>query len=214
MRPRFITFEGLDGSGKSTHLLRAERWLHEQGVECRLTHEPGGTAIGERIRQIFLDKEVGTMDGELELLLVFASRRRHLTEVIEDELAAGRHVLCDRFTDSSYAYQGAGRGLPLELIDRVDELATGRRRPDRTLLFDLAPELAHERGRDRREMPGGGDADRLDLEDLEFYGRVREGFLERAALDPERFVIIRSDRPIEETSRSVREALADLIPSA
>lgn len=213
MRPRFITFEGLDGSGKSTHLARAEEWLRERGVECRVTHEPGGTAIGERIRQIFLDKEVGTMDGELELLLVFASRRRHLTEVIDAELAAGRHVLCDRFTDSSYAYQGAGRGLPMELIDRVDELATGCRRPDRTLLFDVAPEVALERGRNRREMAGGDGADRLDLEDLEFYERVREGFLERAAQDPERFIVIRSERAIEETSRSVREALADLVPA-
>ena len=212
MRPRFITFEGLDGSGKSTHLARAEEWLRERGVECRVTHEPGGTAIGERIRQIFLDKEVGTMDGELELLLVFASRRRHLTEVIEPELVAGRHVLCDRFTDSTYAYQGAGRGLRLELIDRVDELTTGCRRPDRTLLFDVAAEVAHERGRDRRELPGGAGADRLDLEDLEFYERVREGFLQRALLDQERFIVIRSDRAIEETSASVLEALADLAP--
>ena len=153
------------------------------------------------------------MDGELELLLVFASRRRHVTEVIDVELEAGRHVLCDRFTDSSYAYQGAGRGLPLELIDRVDELATGRRRPDRTLFFDVPAGVARERGRDRREMPGGAGADRLDLEDLEFYERVRDGFLERVTRDPERFIVIRSDRPIDETSRRVREALADLVPA-
>ena len=213
MRPLFVTFEGLDGSGKSTHLARAVGWLREEGVSCVLTHEPGGTVIGERIRDLLLDRDLGTMDGVLELLLMFASRRRHLTEVIEPALAEGRHVLCDRFSDSSYAYQGGGRGLEKDVIDRVDELATGRRRPDLTLLFDVSVEIAQERGRRRREKPGGGGADRLDLETLAFYERVRHGFLERAAEDPDRFVVIDSESPIDETSASVREALAELASS-
>lgn len=211
MRGRFITFEGLDGSGKSTHLERARRWLNEEGVACVVTHEPGGTPIGERIRSIFLDEEVGELDGVLELLMVFASRRRHLTEVIEPALGSATHVLCDRFTDSSFAYQGAGRGLSEETIEEVDEIATGRRVPDLTLLFDVTAEVAFDRGRSRREAPGGSGTDRLDQEDLAFYGRVREGFLRRAAADPDRFVVIDSEGPIEETSAAVRAALGDLV---
>ena len=216
----FITFEGLDGSGKSTHLKLATAWLADNEVECTVTHEPGGTLIGEKIRRIFLDDVAGPedpaapegpMDGVVELLLVFASRRRHLTEVIEPSLEAGRHVVCDRFTDSSYAYQGAGRGLDLQTIDRIDEVATGRRVPDRTLLFDISAEVACDRGSRRRRKTGREAPDRLDLESLAFFERVRRGFLQRAADAPERFVVISSEGPIDETSVAVRAALSDLV---
>ena len=208
----FVTFEGLDGSGKSTHLRRAAAWLAEQGVSCEVTHEPGGTPLGDAVRRVFLDPRWGRVDGTVELLLVFASRRQHLLEVVEPALAAGRTVLCDRFTDSTRAYQGYGRGVPLPLVERVDELATGGRRPDRTLLFDLDPAAARERGhspsRQRR-----GDVDRLDAEDLAFYARVRSGFLALAAAEPERFVVIDSAGEADATFALVQQALQDLVPA-
>jgi dTMP kinase len=205
-RPLFITFEGLDGSGKSSHLRRASAWLEERRVPHIVTHEPGGTPLGDALRAVFLDTRWGTMDGTVELLLVFASRRQHLLEVIEPALAAGQHVLCDRFTDSTRAYQGYGRGVPLSLIDQVDRVATGGRTPDRTLLFDLAPNEARARGHSpsRRER---GAVDRLDGEDLAFYERVCRGFVELARAEPERFGTVDSTRSVDETQQRVRAEL-------
>ena len=210
VKPRFITFEGLDGSGKSTHLARVARALAARGVAHVATHEPGGTPLGDAVRRVFLDRRWGEMDGRVELLLVFASRRQHLLETIEPALARGEVVLCDRFTDSTVAYQGHGRGVDLAMIDRLDEVATGRRRPDRTLLFDLPAEAARERG-DSPDRRGRGDVDRLDAEDLAFYRRVRDGFLAAAAAEPERFRVIDSSGPPEATAARVRAALADLL---
>jgi dTMP kinase len=210
---RFITFEGLDGSGKSTHLQAVAAALAHRRVPHVVTHEPGGTPLADAVRRIFLDPRWGEVDGGVELLLVFASRRQHLIERIEPALAAGAVVLCDRFTDSTYAYQGHGRGVPLDLIDRVDELATGRRRPDRTLLFDLPAAEARRRGHSPARR-GRGAADRLDSECLDFYERVRRGFLTRAAEAPERFRRIDSSGSREETAAQVRAALADLLDGA
>ena len=211
MPPRFITFEGLDGSGKSTHAARLARQLEASGLPFELTHEPGGTTLGEGIRRLFLEAGEHPLDGGVEVLLVFASRRQHLAEVIEPALAAGRHVLCDRFTDSTFAYQGFGRGIALDLIERVDEIATGRRRPDRTILFDLEPAEAHQRSQSKRRRRKGA-VNRLDREDIEFYRRVRRGYLERARLEPDRFRVIHSGAGAEETARQVVSALADLLP--
>ena len=208
--PYFVTFEGLDGSGKTTHLRRVAERLAERGVLVRVTHEPGGTPLGEALRRVFLDHRWGAMDGRVELLLVFASRRQHLAEVIDPALAAGEHVLCDRFTDSTRAYQGAGRGVERLLVDQVDRVATGGRSPDRTLLFDLPAELARERGSGRRVKQA--EADRLDAEELAFYRRVREGFLGLARAEPERFRVVDSAGPKEETEAQVARALADLFP--
>jgi len=212
MAPLFITFEGLDGSGKSTHLRRASAWLEERGVPHLVTHEPGGTPLGDALRAVFLDPKWGTIDGVVELLLVFASRRQHLLEVIEPALRQGRHVLCDRFTDSTRAYQGYGRGVPLAVIDQVDRLATGGRRPDRTLLFDLPAEAARSRGHSLSRQERGA-ADRLDAEALEFYERVRRGFLEMSGGDP-RFRVIPSAGSVKGTETRVRRALADLLEEA
>lgn len=206
-RPRFITFEGLDGSGKSTHLRRAAAWLEERGIPCLVTHEPGGTPLGDALRSVFLDRRWGAMDGTVELLLVFASRRQHLLEVIEPALAAGRHVLCDRFTDSTRAYQGYGRGVALPVIEQVDLVATGGRAPDHTLLFDLPEEAARARGHSPSRQ-SRGDVDRLDVEELAFYGRVRQGFLALAAGEPERFRIVDSSGSSERTQEQVRDHLA------
>ena len=206
-RPLFITFEGLDGSGKSTHLRRASAWLEERSVPHVVTHEQGGTPLGDALRAIFLDSRWGAMDGTVELLLVFASRRQHLIEVIEPALAAGRHVLCDRFTDSTRAYQGYGRGVPLHLIEQVDRVATGGRSPDRTLLFDLSAEEARARGHSPTRR-GRGTADRLDAEELAFYERVHRGFLDLARAEPERFRTLDSSGSSEATQERVRAELA------
>jgi dTMP kinase len=202
MTPRFITFEGLDGSGKSTQLERAAEHLASLGVPHLVTHEPGGTELGERLRAAFLDPKRETMDGLVEALVVFASRRQHLLEVIEPALASGRHVLCDRFTDSTRAYQGAGRGLPAETIRALDGLATGEREPDLTLLFDLPAELARSRGQgdDRLEA---GKVDRLDQEELGFYERVRHGYLEVARQAPERVRVIDATLDVERIQKDV-----------
>jgi dTMP kinase len=206
----FITFEGLDGSGKSTHLRRAAGWLAERGAACEITHEPGGTPLGDELRRVFLDRRWGALDGTVELLVVFASRRQHLLEVIEPALAEGRHVLCDRFTDSTHAYQGAGRGVPRERIDDVDRIATGGRTPDRTLLFDLPAESARLRGHSQSRRDAGR-IDRLDAEELEFYQRVREGFLARAREEPRRFRVIDSSGSLQATEAQVRQALEDVL---
>jgi len=211
MPPRFITFEGLDGSGKSTHLKRLAGWLAERGVPVVVTHEPGGTPLGDELRRVFLDQRLAAADGVVELLVVFASRRQHLLEVIDPALVQGKTVLCDRFTDSTIAYQGYGRGVPLGEVERVDQVATGGRRPDRTLLFDLPGEMARGRGQSPRRQATPGGVDRLDAEDLAFYRRVRRGYLELAAAAPERFRVIDSSGEHGTTEEQVRSALSDLL---
>jgi len=206
----FITFEGLDGSGKSTQMQRAAAWLREEGVDVVTTHEPGGTALGGAIRGIFLDARWGQMDGTVELLLVAASRRQHVLEVIVPALRRGAWVLCDRYSDSSWAYQGAGRGVEPERVASADELATGGVTPELTLLFDLPAEAARQRGRSPRRAARGG-VDRLDAEELAFYQRVRDGFLARARAEPQRFRIVDSSGPKDETAKAVQAALVPLL---
>jgi dTMP kinase len=212
-KPLFITFEGLDGSGKSTHLRSASSWFAEAGLSVIETQEPGGTPLGRAIRKVFLDPRWERLDGRVETLMVFASRRQHLIEVIEPALERGSHVLCDRFTDSTFAYQGYGRGVSLEILDEADRLATGGRVPDRTLLFDLPASEARQRGQShsRRTRPNG--VDRLDAEELDFYERVRHGYLQLAERSRERFVLIDSSGPLEETERQVRGALSSIVPA-
>ena len=204
MTGRFITFEGLDGSGKSTQLERVAARLERLGVPHVVSREPGGTPFADLLRELFLRREAAQVDGVVELMLVFASRRQHLIEVIEPALAAGAVVLCDRFTDSTYAYQGGGRGVQAESIAEADRLATGRRAPDRTLFFDLAPEEAQRRR-------SGRTADRIDRESLTFYRRVHAAFQERIAGEPARFRVIDAAAPIETVARAVEEALSDIL---
>ncbi|MEO7794678.1 MAG: dTMP kinase [Thermoanaerobaculia bacterium] len=203
---RFITFEGLDGSGKSTHLRTAAAWFAARNLPHLVTHEPGGTPLAQAIRELFLDRSWGAMDGTVELLLVFASRRQHLLETVEPGLASGRHVLCDRFSDSTRAYQGYGRGVRQEAIDRIDEVATGGRRPDLTLLFDLPAADARRRGASKSRRRANA-VDRLDVESLDFYERVRAGYLELAAAEPGRFRIIDSAGDPLETQAQMLAAL-------
>ena len=206
----FITFEGLDGSGKSTHLKRAAAWMEERGHEVLQTHEPGGTPLGDAIRGLFLDPRWDSVEPRVEALLVFASRRQHLHELVEPALAAGLHVLCDRFTDSSLAYQGIGRGLPRPWLEALDALATDSRRPDHTLLFDLPPEIARQRGQSPKRRQREGGLDRFDALDLEFYRKVRDAFLDLARQSPERFRVIDSSGEVEHTWRQVEAAMRDI----
>ncbi|MDE2923373.1 MAG: dTMP kinase [Acidobacteriota bacterium] len=200
----FITFEGLDGSGKSTQLKRVAADLERRGVAHVVTREPGGTPFADLLRELFLRHEAAQVDGVVELMLVFASRRQHLIEVIEPAVAADAVVLCDRFTDSTYAYQGGGRGVPRGAIEEADRLATGCRTPDRTLFFELSPEEAQRR---RRE----GATDRIDRESLAFYRRVHEAYGGRIAAEPERFRVIDATASIDDVARAVESALGDLL---
>lgn len=211
MRGRFITFEGLDGCGKSTQLRLASEWLSRLAVAHRVTHEPGGTPLGEAIRSVFLNEPWEKVDGTVEALLIFASRRQHLLEIIDPLLEAGVHVLCDRFTDSTMAYQGFGRGVPLPLLERIDELATGGREADATLLFDLPAAAARERGHSAERSRSGGGVDRLDAEAIDFYERVRQGYVSLARNQPNRFTIIDASGRPEEIQREVQAALSPLV---
>lgn len=213
MAGKLITFEGLDGSGKSTHLAWATEWLRGRGVDVVPTHEPGGTPLGNAVREIFLDRRWERMDGRVELLLVAASRRQHLVEVVEPALARGCWVLCDRFSDSTFAYQGAGRGVPAAEIAAADSLATSGRLPDLTVLFDLPAAVARGRGHSPNRHARQA-VDRLDAEELSFYEEVREGFLARARAEPGRFRVVDSSGPRERTRDRVREVLEALLEAS
>jgi dTMP kinase len=176
---RFITFEGIDGAGKSSHLEALAAWLRGRGHEVLLTREPGGTPLAESLRALFLQRE---MDALTEVLLVFAARRDHLRQVIEPALARGAVVLCDRFTDATFAYQGQGRGFDRAVLLQLEAWVQQGRQPDLTLWFDLSPAVAAERRASARA------ADRLEAEDLAFFTRVRDGYAARCAEAPQRFV--------------------------
>ncbi len=194
-----ITFEGLDGSGKTTQLAMLAAYLREEGIEFLQTREPGGTAIGDQIRGCLHDVAHTAMAPAAEILLYSASRAQLVTEVIRPALAAGTIVLCDRYADSTIAYQGYGRGLDLQALGYITRFATGGLRPDLTLLFDLDP----QRGLERRTIYGA-EMNRMDLQTAAFYRRVRDGYLALAAAEPERWVIIPADRPAEQVQADVR----------
>src|SRR5471032_2920456 len=178
---RFVTFEGIDGAGKSSHIEALADWARARGAEVVLTREPGGTPLAERLRELFLHEG---MDSLTEALLVFAARRDHLRQVIEPALARGALVLCDRFTDATFAYQGAGRGFDLAVLTQLETWVQDGLQPDLTLWFDLDPtEAARRRAAVR-------SADRLESEDEDFFARVRDGYAKRAAAMPGRFARI------------------------
>jgi dTMP kinase len=180
----FITFEGGEGAGKSTMIERAYQWLIDHGHEVVTTREPGGTVLAEQIRAIVLDQGNSAPCATAELLLVFAARAQHLAELIRPALAQGLTVLCDRFTDATWAYQGGGRGMPEELIATLEQAVHGDLQPDLTLLLDLPVPLGLER------ISGRGKADRIEQESVAFFDRVRQAYLRRAASAPERCVVI------------------------
>ncbi len=203
---RFVTFEGIEGSGKTTQIQLLSTHLEERGVDHVLTREPGGTTIGDHVRRLVLDPAV-PMTPACELLLYAAARAQHLEQVIRPALADGRVVLCDRFTDATLAYQGYGRGLPIDLIGKLHALEALALRPDLTLLFDLEPAAALERAR-RRDISKTVDESRFEALGLEFHERVRAGYLELARRHPERIVLIDARGAAAEVQARVRAAVA------
>jgi dTMP kinase len=201
----FITFEGIEGSGKSTQIRLLHEALRKRGVDALLTREPGGTPTGDRIRALLLDS-ASVMSAPAELLLYAAARAEHLQALIRPALAAGRTVLCDRFTDATYAYQGYGRGLALDLIDAIHALAPLRTTPDRTLLLDLDPGEALDRAR-HRDASKTVDESRFEREEMAFHERVRRGYLELAKRAPRRFLVVDGSGGPEAVHRRVLEAL-------
>ncbi len=191
-RGLFITVEGGEGVGKTTNLKTLEQWIQAQGIPYVLTREPGGTPLAEDIRQLLLDKREESVSATAELLLVFAARAQHLQQVIEPALSAGKWVLCDRFTDATYAYQGGGRGMPGGGIAQLETLVQGELRPDLTLLFDAPVEVGMARAGRR------GELDRFEQEKAAFFEQVRQCYLSRARAEPGRFHIIDTDRPLEQ----------------
>lgn len=207
MAGTFITFEGIDGSGKSTQLRLLANFLRLKGYEVLATREPGGTPVGIRLRAALLDEQE-EVDPLTELLVFAADRAQHVRRVLRPALESGHIVLSDRYADATIAYQGAGRGFAPQLISEIVELATEGLIPDRTLLFDLS--VAESIGRMKRRAEGRRKADkgdRLDAENEEFYTRVRNAYLRMASEEPERFRIIETGASIEETHVRVKEAV-------
>jgi dTMP kinase len=199
-RGRFVTFEGIDGAGKSSHIDALADWARSRGAHVVLTREPGGTPLAERLRDLFLHEP---MDPLTEALLVFAARRDHLRQVIEPALARGATVLCDRFTDATFAYQGAGRGFDTEVLVQLETWVQQGRQPDLTLWFDLAP------GEAARRRAAVRSADRLEREDESFFARVRDGYAQRAQAAPARFVRIDAAQTREAVRADAIAALAE-----
>ncbi len=204
----FITAEGGEGAGKTTQLTFMRDYLERAGHRVLLTREPGGTALGEEIRTLLLGHRHDGMTLFAETLLMFAARAQHLEQVIRPALAAGRWVLCDRFTDATYAYQGGGRGLSAARIAVLEDWVQGSLRPDLTLLFDLPVGVGLARAGRR------GAADRFEREDWTFFERVRAIYLERANREPGRYRIVDADRPVEVVRAEVETLLAGWLEQA
>jgi len=202
MKGTFITIEGGEGAGKSTMMARIAGWLERNGRRVVQTREPGGTALAERIREILLDTRNRELSGLAELLLMFASRAQHLEQLIRPALGRGDTVLCDRFTDATWAYQGGGRGLPAEQIGALERLVHGDLQPDLTLLLDLPVEQGLARA-SRRSA-----SDRFERESAAFFERVRRAYLERAAAERDRFVVIDAAPGADEVWAQIERALA------
>ena len=201
----FITLEGPEGAGKSTNRDYLAERLRAQGIEVVLTREPGGTPLAERIREVLLATGDEPMNPDTELLLVFAARAQHLAEVIRPALARGAVVICDRFTDSTYAYQGGGRGLSLERIATLETFVQGDLRPDLTLLFDLPVEVGMARASAR------GRLDRFELEGQAFFDAVRSAFLQRAKAEPTRYYLLDAAQPLSQVQQAIDALLPTLL---
>ncbi|MBC3458646.1 dTMP kinase [Pseudomonas mosselii] len=198
----FITLEGPEGAGKSTNRDYLAARLREQGVDVVMTREPGGTPLAERIRELLLAPSEERMAVDTELLLMFAARAQHLAEVIRPALARGAVVLCDRFTDATYAYQGGGRGLPVERIAILEAFVQGELRPDLTLVFDLPVEVGLSRAAAR------GRLDRFEQEGQAFFDAVRQAYLQRAGQQPQRYRLLDAAQPLS----AVQQAIDALVP--
>ncbi len=206
-RGKFITLEGGEGVGKSTNLAFLQARLLDAGIDVRITREPGGTPLGEAIRSLLLNEGPTAPSALAEVLLVFAARAQHIQEVIEPALAAGRWVLCDRFTDATYAYQGFARGLSQSAIATLESLVQGSLQPDLTVLLDLPPSIGLKRASQRAEL------DRFEVEDEAFFNRVREGYLTRSLENPERWLVINAGQDLEGVQRALAQGFSSWMAS-
>ena len=208
MRGLFITLEGPEGAGKTTNRAYLAEKLEAQGFQVTLTREPGGTALAEQIRDILLAPHDEIMSVDTELLLMFAARAQHLAQVIMPALAAGKIVICDRFTDATYAYQGGGRGLDCSRIAMLEQFVQGDLRPDITLLFDLPVADGMARAVAR------GKLDRFEQEQQDFFEAVRQSYLQRAQDDPERFRIVNAQQALEDVQKGLDAHLLEIMERA
>lgn len=200
----FITVEGSEGSGKTTSLNFISHWLTERNVDFILTREPGGTPLAEQIRQILLHPQGGeVIDDAAELLMVFAARAQHLRHVIKPALAAGRIVVCDRFTDTTWAYQGGGRQMNVEWIAQLEAMVQGELRPDMTLFLDVPVDIGLQRASQRSEP------DRFEREAIDFFERIRSAYQQRAKQFDEQYVVIDSSQVIENVNQALDRALSE-----
>ena len=206
MKPgRFIVLEGIEGTGKSTHTAYLADWLKNRGRQVVTAREPGGTPLGERLRTILLDPAVSSMPPLAEVLLMFAARSASIREVILPALERGAWVVCDRFVESSYAYQAYGRGVPIEQVQALDRQIVGELRPDLTVVLDAPPELGLSR------KAGPGTRDRFEQEGLKFFEQVRSGYLRRAEAGGNRFLVVDASRPLEVVRKELVHAVSQLL---
>jgi dTMP kinase len=205
----FITFEGPEGSGKTTQLPAVAAWLREQGYDVFVTREPGGTPIGDQIRQVIMGMENKALVAEAEILLFSASRAQLVREKIRPALEAGQLVLCDRYADSTLAYQGYGHGLPLELLRAITEFATGGLKPHLTLLLDLDPAVGLQRR--QSAVADGAEWNRLDDQALSFHKRTRAGYHALAVEEPERWRIVDASQPPDAVQQALRQQVSKFL---
>lgn len=205
-RGLFITFEGIDGAGKTTQIKLLQEYLISKKQPVRLSREPGGTPIGDKIRALILDKSNTDMCPMTELLLYYASRAQHIERVIAPALAQGECVICDRFYDSSYAYQQLGRGIDKKALDALTSMVAENYRPDITFLLDISPEVSAQRLHTR-----GNELDRLEEENQKFKEKVRQGFLAQAALEPDRVKLLDATSPAADIFAQIKEYINKLI---
>ena len=201
MHGKFITIEGTEGVGKTTNIEFIQTWLNQQQVDFVTTREPGGTPLAEQIRELLLTPRDEKVCNSAEFLLMFAGRAQHLDQVIVPAIQSGLCVVCDRFTDATYAYQGFGRGMDSTLIAHLERLVQAELRPDLTLILDIPVEIGLQRA-SQRSAP-----DRFEREQTEFFERVRQGYLSIAANEPERCVVIDASQPLEDVQRDITTAL-------
>lgn len=198
MRGKFITIEGVEGVGKTTNIEFIRKLLADSNITCIFSREPGGTEFAEKIRSLLLSHHNERITEMAELLMIFAARSQHIEHVITPALDAGKWVICDRFTDATYAYQGGGRGLDINVIARLESMVQGSLRPDLTFVLDLAPEIGLQRARTR------GVLDRFEEEKIGFFNRVRENYLQRAALEPNRCKVIDASSSLASVQYNIR----------
>ena len=210
----FITFEGIEGSGKTTQIRLLAEQLQQKNQQVLLTREPGGCQIADQIRGILLHPDNMAMVSRTELLLYAAARAQHIEEVVRPALTAGKIVLCDRFTDATLAYQGDGRGLERSLIIQLNQLAAGDCRPDLTLLFDLPVEIGLGRARQRETDLQDSSEGRFEREQLDFHQRIRDGYLTLATAEPQRFRVIDASRSREQMTKEITDIVAPFLCSA